>query len=168
MYANSTNGLECSHISIFTGIGCSYHYKFILSWSNTMPLRFFSTTDSWSVFQHRLQRTAPWITARPLPWLSSAFCVLAPDLQFHLNEEVLLFFNQALWWAGGRRKGSIERLIYALSISHFLLRFPISPTHFLPSYFYQDNLLYFCLSFLNLLSLLFPLISVPLSLITFQ
>lgn len=172
MYANNPNGLERSHISIFTGIRCSYHCKFIFSWSSTFTswsstilLMFFSTLDSsWSVFQHRLPRTAPWITARPLPWLSSAFCVRAPDLQFHLNEEALLFFNQAAVMSRGTPQ-RVDRTadLRSLSLSLILLRFPISPTHSLPSYFYQVNLLYFCLSFLYLLSLLFPLISVSLS-----
>lgn len=173
MYANNPNGLECSHISIFTGIGCSYHFKFIFSWSSTITswsstilLMFFSTTDSsWSVFQHRLQRTAPWITARPLPWLSSAFCVRTPDLQFHLNEEALLFFNQAAVMSRGMPQ-RVDRTadLRALSLSLILSYASQSLLHTLSLHIFIR--LTFSISvFLScIFSLCFFLLSVSLSL----
>lgn len=70
------------------------------------------------------------ISACPLHWLSSAFCVWDPDLQFHLNEEALLFFNQAAVMSRGTPQ-RVDRTadLHSLSISHSLLRFPISLLH---------------------------------------
>ncbi len=65
-----------------------------------------------------------------LPWLSSVFCVRTPDLQFHLNEEASLFFNQAAVMSQGTPQ-RVDRTadLRSLSISHSLLGFPISLLH---------------------------------------
>lgn len=107
-----------------------HHYKFILRWRHynatkvsapwTVPDLCYSTACSGQLPGSQLV----------LPWLSSAFCVRAPDLQFHLNEEALLFFNQAAVMSRGTPQ-RVDRTtdLRSLSISHSLLRFPISLLH---------------------------------------
>ncbi len=97
--------LKCSQISIFTRIGISITIIHITLEALQCHQGFSTMDSSWSVLQHRLQRQLPG-SQLVLPWLSSAFCVRAPDLQFHLNEEKrYCFLIRRLWWAGGPAKG---------------------------------------------------------------
>lgn len=71
-------------------------------------------------------------------------CVHAPDLQFHLNEEVLLFFNQAAVMS----RGTARRVDRTTDLRSVFLSFAFPLSQFLSStlclhIFYQVNLPYF-------------------------